>query len=361
MGSRTVHNQNVSQRIVFAARKTCPLDQADNVACYASPQSTLSRYVHGPETDKIQDQEKPSYLKFREHYIDTGLIMGEVGAVKQLFEKALEIIKSNPQATDLTVFAQIFGEQEYHREVLRDLYTTPLGRLFAQFRWFLGFEQPGLLETHPTHQRVQPIEGVPLEFGIGLDYEGMLAQSTLTVKVDSAWLRYNDTKHISDVKTKLQANGKPKAIQSDIMQSLPPFWSPNGAKEDGFPQDLDWGNVPLYTNLDTGIVPAAIRLDSSTERAKNVLQSGWTSMWYHPEARRLMDLYVNEPYKAFAVLKHGSEEMAWWSRYEQKWATARRQGQPDKDWVPWKDMCEGFDEELFKDGKGLWKPPRNDY
>ncbi|KAH8809200.1 hypothetical protein F5884DRAFT_396763 [Xylogone sp. PMI_703] len=360
LGGRAMRNEHVSQTIIFSAQKTCPVGKADDIACYASPHSTLPRYAYGPETDKQNLKENPSYLKFRERYIDSGLIVGEVGSIRKLFEKAQAVIQANPQSTDLIAFAKIFGEQEYHREVIRDLYSTPIGRLMSSLRWFLGFEQVGLLENHPAHRQTQPAEGVQLEFGIGLDYEGMLSQSTLSAEIDSEWLRYNDTKAISETMKKLKTAGHPKAVAGDILRSLPPFWSPNGA-EDGFPQDEDWSNLPLYTNLNTGNIPVAMRMDSSSDRTKALWQSGWAKMWYHSEARKLQDLYVNEPFKSFAVLRGGGMEMAWWPRYEQKWETARRPGNPDHDWVRWKELCDGFEAELFQDGQGAWEPPRKDY
>ena len=176
---------------------------------------------------------------------------------------------------------------------------------------------------------------------------------------DSEWIRHNDSTFITDA-SRSQGIFPPRIsrVPEDITRSLPPFWSANGAK-DGLPQNLDWGNVPLHTNLWTGNVPAIIHHNAHIHNMDSLKERHWSRTWFQPHARALMDLHTTEPYKPVAVLKDASQEVAYWSPFMSKWET--RTSDPDEEWIWWEQHCRGNEEEIFRDGKGNWSSPRTDY
>lgn len=356
LGTQAVQHNNVTQRVVFAAQKFCAAP-SDDIACLVAPPSTLPRYVYGKGTDGRDP------LKARERYLDTALIMGEVKDLKPIFAKALKIMTEDAElrgSSDDRAFARILAEQEYQREALRRLYQSSSGRVWSNIKWFFGFEQRGVLDAYFAERTPETAQAdSKLELGIGLDYEGLLMQSTVTAEIGSEWVRHNDSKKISTVRKNLKIDASQKiTLPEDISRSIAPFWSPNGAA-DGFPRNQDWENVPLYTNLWTGNVPATIRAEASSEHTTAIRGTRWPNMWFQPQGRKMLDMYVNEPYKAFAVIKNGTHETAWWAMYEQKWAIKRQH--KDAHWMNWGDICGDLHEEVFRDGKGPWNPPRGDY
>jgi hypothetical protein len=369
LGSTAMVVEGISQKVVFGARKNCQPNQPDDVDCYAVPPSMLPEGVYGPDTDKaVADERQGSQSKFRERYLDTGFKIGEMAAMKKLYGKA-----AHEMGSEETMFPRIFGEQEYQREVIRERYRSTASRYWYNFLWFFGVQPRGILDPHPTHKKMDPAPGCPFEYGIGLDYEGLLGSSTAFAEKETEFIRYNDTKSIGEAtRTLKMLKQKVWAIPEDITRSPAPFWSPNGRKEAGFPEDLDWDNIPLYTNMWTGVVPASVHHDprANEDRDKALKKAAWDKAWYSKtkSLRALMDLHINEPYKAFVTLKEevnllggGGGEVAWWPMHEQKWATRTDIPGEGNEFVGWEETCEGFEGELFNDGKGVWKPPRLDY
>jgi hypothetical protein len=357
IGKDAAEKEGISQKVIFSAHKTCPAGP-DDVSCYAVPESPLAKHVYGPNTDRTQKNEDPEYLNFRERYLNTGLIMGEVGALKKLYAHALEVLESHNQTgTVQSTFSQIFGEQEYQREIIRER-NRPGATI--NFKKLFGFEAPGILDLHPpSTQQMSTTNGTSLEYGIGLDYESLLSQSTISVGRDSQWLVHSDTSQTSKAGKDLKVTGTPKtALPGDILRTPSPFWSRSGAV-DGFPR-VGWEGVPLYTNLWTGNIPATLHRSEESEQAKAFWASGWTGLWYHKYARHMMNAYGMEPYHAFAVTREkGQAEVAWWPRYEQKWQI--KSDSRVKEFVEWSDLCQGFEGEIFEDGRGAWGPSRGDF
>ena len=84
-------------------------------------------------------------------------------------------------------------------------------------------------------------------------------------------------------------------------------------------------------------------------------------MWFQPYARTMMDEHVNEPYRSFAILQNAEKEVAWWPLHQYKWRLRDHTNMKTKEWLPWKELCDGFEEEVFGDDKGPWKAPRLEF
>lgn len=176
----------LGQKIIFAASKVCAREAGDP-ACYTVPQSPLSKKVYRSNTDKILQKEEVPHLVVRERFLSTAFVMGELRAVKRLYEKAMELLQADKaKATELDVLSRIFGEQEYYREVLREKNRGKWEKLRHALGRSFGFSPDNALDPHPTHRKIDLVGGdvAKFEFGIGLDYEGLLGSETISPKND---------------------------------------------------------------------------------------------------------------------------------------------------------------------------------
>lgn len=342
MGQAAMDTSHIRQKIVFGAQKTCSKDK-DDPACYAVPESTISDPSQGGK------------------FLDAGFVMGELGAIRELYERAqwhMDFVKD--RATTQDMFSRLFGEQEYQRELTKQRYSGP--GLFNRLLEAFGLKNnKGLLAAHPTHRRLPPVQAGEAEFGIGLDYESLLTSST-TGKSDSNWLVRNNSTEIARIAREAKiSSSKSYPLPADIQRSLEPFWSRN--PNDILPQTKGWQDTPLFTNLNTGAIPASIQHLSprADVELQNIRQAGWKKMWFQPYSRTLLDEHVNEPYRSVAVLQDAYSETAWWPLHQQKWKLRDHTNRASREWMSWKDVCNGFEEEVFADGKGIWRVPRTEY
>ncbi|KAF2083980.1 hypothetical protein K490DRAFT_50295 [Saccharata proteae CBS 121410] len=316
--------EGIKQTILFSAQKRCwPWSDADT-PCFAVPQSSLPEDVYGPETDTDIGNRKNPYIKFRQRFLCSGDAMGPVRDMRALFERAKVLMEHDSNfGSDQKIFSQILGEQSFQREV-------------------------SIIDSHPPNRLMKHYSGTPLEFSLGLDYASLIGHPTVFAEEDSAWLHYNDTMDLEDAVKALEV-GSPKVndLPSDIESSRPPFQMIKG---EGLPTELGWKDVPLYTNLWTGVVPGIIHHNAHRDGLKSLRQTWWNETWMFPYARQLLQAQVQEPVSPVAVL--GNE--TWWSPIEQRGGAKTDKG----DWLAWGDVCEGMEDELFRDDQGPWVDPR---
>ncbi len=387
LGSKAVEKEAIEQKVIFSAQKKCFPRDEDDPACFAAPESTLPRDVYGPETDKAVSNEENPYIKFRPRFLNAGIVMGELGAVRKLFARAQERLEQEQLegrrggSSDQTTFSQIWGEQEFSREVLRERYLSTSQRIGRKIKAVFGMKAPSIISPHPTH-KLMPSSATAgagaasFEFGIGLDYESLLGHPTVFAEYDSEWLTYSDAASISKATQTLGITPqRVSSLPDDIARSLPPFWTQNPQEVSSFlpPITTPWSNTTsLLTNLWTATVPALIHHNAHMNDFKTQRTAAWPRIWFQAHARALLDANVLEPYRPFAVtrstgMKGGSRETAWWGRENRKWDTHVAGVEKEKEWVGWEALCGGksglvgAEEEVFRDGKGAWRPPRWDY
>lgn len=343
MGQKTMDAGGIKHRIVFGAQSECT-GRKEDPACWVVPESTLANNVYGSG-------------KGGERFLNSGFIMGELGALQKLFKKAKHLIdEDRERATVQDVMTKIFGDQELHREALhRHFRGASLFNRFFRFIRLYGEEPaPAVNEA---------------EFNIGLDYSSLLSSKSQDSSATHAFLIRNDTTALTSITQKAGAktsSGTYK-LPNDIQRSLDPYWvrNPNPI----LPKDQSWLDSSLYTNLFTGAIPATIhqtsvRIDPEPNPS-NPRVAGWGKMWFQPYLRPLLDEHVNEPYRSIATLS--SEERGdteYWPLHMVKWRLRNHEGaKKDKEWIAWEAVCkdDGIEEEVFRDGKGYWKPPRMEY
>ncbi|RDW87232.1 hypothetical protein BP5796_02926 [Coleophoma crateriformis] len=363
LGATVVVERGIQQKIIFSAQKSCLPWEAHDPPCYAVPESSLPRKVYGPQTDTNVGNEKNPDEKFRPRYLNSGMVMGDLKSMKRLFSQALNETNEDPNfGSDQRVFAKIFGQQELQREVIRTQHLTEFQRRWAQLCRYFGYAEPSVLDLHPDQIRTDPAGGAALEFGIGLDYEGLLGHPTSSAEYDSAWVKFSEPETIRDASNKLGVvPRRVVSIPNDIAYSLEPFWSRNPALSNLPSGSLsNWRQVSLYTNMWSGSVPATILHNAHVDGVREARDAIWNQLWYQPHMRTMLDAYINEPYREVAVMTDGETETAYWPLTDVKWyiMTSDR----DHEFAGWNELCHDDQaEQIFRDGKGRWEPPRRNY
>lgn len=278
--------------------------------------------------------------------------MGDVPAVRRLYDTLNNALKvEGSTASEQEILSKIFGEQEYNRGVLKRTYATP-----SRWRKLLsalgGGDGKEIVDSHPTHKKVDVAGGTRLlDYGIGLDYEGMLG-SARTWEGMMGFVVHNSSKEHS----------LPEDLEK---RSLKPWWSRNPSL-DGFPSNLGWKDVSLLTNLWRGVIPGAVYIpDAKGEEQAKVAKELWKGLWFQKFARKKMDDYMSQPDRPFTRMRGNGEETAWWGlkrdKFKLKWAKEWPIDVERIEWVEWKDVCGGYEAEVFADGEGAWEPRTVDF
>lgn len=152
MGDEAAKAEDISQKVIFSSQKRCWPKEADSPSCYAVPESSLRPDVYGPDTDNDVDDEKNPYLRYRQRFLNLGMAMGPVGALRAIFQRALEKTKEKGVGfgSDQGIFAEIFGEQEFQRHCIAKRYrrASRLNRVFDMWNKEFDVTDPRTAGTH---------------------------------------------------------------------------------------------------------------------------------------------------------------------------------------------------------------------
>ena len=351
-GDKAVEQEHIAQKILFASQKRCWLGDVDHVSCTAVPESQLAKDIYGSDTDVPSKDEKNPYLRIRQRYLNAEFVMGTAKEMRRLFERAQEKVDADPgqYGADQSVFATIWGEQEQHRLTLNDQFaSTSIDKATALKR--------NLFSTEETNH----------EFGIGLDYESALSMPTVFSGYDSQWIIFSNDTTIKRANREYNIT-KPRAkeLEPDIAADKLPFYMLATAAPHTEPKlwlhgssSTKWEDVPLYTNLWTGITPAIIHHNAHRDNLKSLREMTWDRMWFQPFARSLLDAKMMQPDGPLAVDKAGK---GWFSPVtdatmkENGYGAQTDDGNGLRGWQKWDELCTAEDqEEIFRDGKGVWE------
>ena len=347
-----------TQNVIFAADKICWPNSADDPACAAVPYSTLPKNTYGAETDK-----DPEAFNNRPRFLNSGTIIGPVTDIRKMYERALEKVHDNRGTIgDQFVFAEIFGEQEYRREVLRQGSQRAGGRWLDWISNALGTtESP--LSSNRTINNMTIMPGHNYEFGIGLDYESRIFQTMTHSTSDIEFISYNDTSSLSRIHEKIPSvHPLPSWLPIDIQQARPPFAysSPgnrSGDLKDGilipYSKALDsisnepaWSEVSLAMNVYAGSTPALLHFNGD----KSPLTSWWSQMWFSSDARALLRRFIRSTQTKEAAFAAATGGHTWWDKRGGRGGVWTDQNT----WMEWGQVCKKVEDEVFADGKGRW-------
>lgn len=361
LGRAVVERNNITQKIVIGCQKRCWPWTFNDPPCYASPTSTLPNDIYGPETDTMIENGLSEFQKYRQRFLNSGVMMGTVGAMRKLFNQAMKYLEEEPNiGSDQYIFSHIFGDQMIYRETLLN---NPR-KTIAKYKSWNGADspEPELIRKHleEVRNKAEAREDKNFEFGIGIDHESMLGLNTVFAEDDTEWLLYNDTYqlHLAQEERNIDTSKRrANHLNEDIAKSLPPFWT--FTSEPYLPNRwTPWTDVPLFTNVYTGITPAVIHHNAHREGRKALRETWWNKTWYAPHLRTMYDISMYAPTLPVAR----SAGRLWWP-YE-TWKGGGRNGiamlgTVGDDWIGVDNICKEFSEELWRDDKGEWAVPES--
>ncbi|MCJ1371421.1 hypothetical protein MMC20_002636 [Loxospora ochrophaea] len=346
--------QKFSQRVLFGADKLCWPNGAEDPACAAIPTSNLPENIYGEETDK-----DPEGYKNRPRFLNSGALIGPVAEVRAIYEYALQKVEEGRgQIGDQFVFAEIFGEQEYQREAYHKSYATA-SKLFKRLSSFLEANVTSHSTTSINNMTVVP--GRHYEFGIGLDYGSNLFQTMTHSAADISFIVHNKSLTTA-TNDRLPSN---LSFAPDIQSSRPPFLTDNpvsllatstlipfSPNLDPFPHNLTWHSIPLATNHLVPTIPTLLHINGD----KSLLKTWWQKMWFQPYSRALLRQHMRTPQEPVYGVRDRWGYEIWWDMRGGKGGAWTDNGV----WMPWKEVCEGCEEGVFMDGKGVWGKEEGD-
>jgi len=273
---RAFDREDIHANIVFGAGKRCSPNQIHTLACYPIPESPLPMGLHGGNTDTLMGRNQ--YSSFRTRYLNSGYMMGPIGAMRPLLERAKVKLDECANRTgasfdngsgdsdycyhgsDQSIFVEMHGEQEFHREVMRRHHRSGMDDYLDRV-----ISNRAGSRTPPSHIQNAPIEDFlnpafthqaasdtylpdkPFEFGITLDYWSLLGHQTSNAEYDTRYIR-----HDAALEPQVGDQGMFDCPAKAQMPDDLPIEAPGLFLEDA--QKNSWRSIPLYTEICVGTV-----------------------------------------------------------------------------------------------------------
>lgn len=236
-------------------------------------------------------------------------------------------------------------------------------------RDFLGlWSKKDSLHSHFNEKHIEEVrnkarlqEDHIFEFGIGIDYGSEIVLNTVFAEDDTAWLEFNDKNEIFKTHEEHAVPGHHRIadLSSDVKNSLPPFWT---FSQENVSRWTSWEEVPLFTNVYTGLQPAVIHHNAHRNGLKSLRETWWPLIWFHKHTRTLLDAHIYAPVIPVANSGYNNDSRRDYWSYE-IWKGGARNGpakleEPGEGWIRLDHICRPFHEELFRDGLGEWELPQ---
>ena len=313
IGAEVMQEEGIDQSVVFSASSTC-----------GAAEERCSQVLESPLVHKSSRTTAPRYL-------GQGVVVGPMKGVYQMYRRAVAIIERSDDLhlSELEVFSEIFSSQEHHRGLLQSsTISRPQG-----FRDFSSNDTHGPLGVDNT-TRPHKMNHAN-DFGIGLDYAGLLAFDTGSMSESYTWAKH-------------------ATVPQDVLTSMPPFWTTTGQ---GLSAEKTWSDLVLFTNTRTHAIPAAVHHQDNVTNNHYARQKLWQQFWLSQHSRKLFDAYTTVPAMPIAaVINHEQAEQVSWSttvgeKAGVKWSNGT--------WLGWNDLCKGeqLANEIFGDNLGEWTSP----
>lgn len=305
--------------------------------CYAVPESSLPRDIYGSETDTDVDNEENPYVKYRQRFLNSGVAMGTVGAMRRMFDQALAQAPQDANfGSDQYIFSHIFGDQELYREILRR---------DAGLRPREGWNEDHIEEVR-SKAAARP-DG-SFEFGIGIDYGSEIGLNTVFAEDDTEWITFSDGGQLHEAQISRgigEESRRLKTIPADINTTLAPFHSL--ADSQNLPSN--WQEVALFTDVWTGISPVVIHHNAHRNGMKILRETWWPKIWFQKHLRTLLDATSGGPLGYVAV--SSVDGRGYWA--EKVWGGGDEKSHLAKaassgEWLAYDDICAEYGEELFR-------------
>ncbi|GAB7354567.1 hypothetical protein MBLNU459_g5019t2 [Dothideomycetes sp. NU459] len=341
IGEEVAQKHDISQKIVFSGQKQCWPWKETDPACYAVPDSTLPTDIYGPETDLYREHDKNPYEHIRQRFLNSGVAIGQVKAMRALFKEAKIRVERDPNfGSDQFIISEIQGEQEVYREVLRRQSAPWSQRLSASYS---GAVEPSIFKESDIKSITRRMLNTTFEYGIGIDYESSISLATVWADNDTEWITSSNETQKQEVNRAFGLSddqSRIKRLPWDIVSTNPP------------PQS-SWEDVPLMTDILTGFAPAIIHHNAWQDGMKSRRYTWWDRIWFQKRARVLYSAHMTAPPAPIAFAGPPGGERVWWSAEDRKGGASDAGGS----WFRFKDLCNGTEDGIFRDSRGPWITP----
>nr|POE77348.1 hypothetical protein CFP56_08995 [Quercus suber] len=339
----TADIHDIRQEVIFGCQKRCWPWTARNPPCYAVPKSDLPEDIFGPRTDTLVNSKENPYIKYRPRYLNSGVGMGSVRAMRKLFHQAFKQAKYERNfGSDQYILSHIFGDQELWREALRRDARNVSSHYHGEHDHF------NAKHIASVRKKATSRPDKNFEFGLGVDYGSEIALNTVFAEDDTDWLVFNNNHQLQSVqKARKIPSERQRAneLGPDIAAGLPPFAAlPAAAAPDDEPA---WQDVALFTDVWTGITPAVIHHNAHRDGLKSLRETWWPLIWFQTRARALLDAYGTAPATPMAISGYDEATRREWWPYETRKGGAR-DGLGDA-WIGFDETCQEYQAELFRD------------
>ncbi|KAI5467924.1 hypothetical protein BGZ63DRAFT_459830 [Mariannaea sp. PMI_226] len=315
------------QNIVVSTAKDCFPDSnsGSNPHYEHWPESPMPKDLYGRGTDQVawSFDSARKYRKVRPRCVNTGMIMGTMGALRDALRRCKEKVDAVAVGgrqlwSDQALLAEVMGEQEMWRAWVKHLESS----------WDGGVSKTKDSSLKRDMRKIAhaAIEGRRFEFGIGLDYNFTTMPPTCSAEEDGAFVRIND-------KAAVAAESSKAGVPGDVRLLGIPHELETSTDQDPLLSNIEWGDVPLYSDFFFGNTPVAIHHNAYVGGLKPWrLKNWWDKMWYYPQLRDLVTERLQEEERddtkpvSLATIppeKAGGEDVVYWAPREDKSRTAR--------------------------------------
>ncbi|KAL2753555.1 hypothetical protein ACRALDRAFT_1077450 [Sodiomyces alcalophilus JCM 7366] len=344
--------ERISTKVVFSASKRCGPNDTRSYACYPVPESPLPPDIYGDITD-VMDVKPEPHAGLRQRHLVSGFIMGPFRDMRTIFTRANERMHAClatdmkeqkfvrawcHKGSDQFYFNEMYGEQEYHREVMRRHHHTFLDTVLEFFapgragapRKPIKIERklvddplnPSFPHQPMPDPHYNPAQ--PYEFGIMVDHFSQMSHQTSNALHDSAYIVHS--KPLAPQLENQTHGFKPVCTPKAPMPTdLPAVSALDLLPEHDRPR---WEDLPLYSEVCAGVVPV---IAHHNWYKKWPIEKLWADNWWTGRARTLFE----------ARRDMGDRKLV---------------GGADTDTglsFGWEDLCPPeWDEEIFMDGGG---------
>ncbi|KAI6782805.1 uncharacterized protein J7T54_000948 [Emericellopsis cladophorae] len=303
---KAYEKEGIRSQIVFGAGKRCAPNILHSVACYPTPESPLPMDLRGAATDTVLGYSP--WSNYRTRYLNSGYIIGPVRELRPLLERAAEKLAACANQGDLpidngygshecfrgsdqSIFIEIFGEQEFHRETMRRHHRNKMDDWLDAIVANRPASKPPAthIQGAPINDMLNPefdhelrsaqwVPDKPWEFGIALDYWSTLGHQTSNAAHDYRYLRHDQPieEQIGN-KGWFDCPGKGSDL-ADLPEGKIPILAGQ--------EPSSWKALPLYTEICLGVVPVMIHHNSVN---KGHREKEWDQVWWHGRARELLE------------------------------------------------------------------------
>lgn len=349
------------QSIIITTAKDChPSWDSGSEPNYAHwPESPLPDDFYGDDTDHVYFFADPArkYRKVRPRCVNSGLIMGTMGSLRQALKRCKEKVDETAMRgrqlwSDQALIGEVIGDQMLWREWMRSIAKTWNGTAAAAHLHDLAPETRAIAQAAVR-------EGKQFEFGIGLDYNFTTIPPTCSAEEDGNFVVLGDEKALERESAKA---GVPDGVR---VRGIPPELKGSEGPIPG----KQWDEVPLYTDFYFGLSPVGIHHNAYIDGLKPWrLEHWWNLTWFYPHLRDLVvknlkpvDVTGEEKQAPLARLpppRQDGKEIVYYAPRVDAEEKKVRIFEPSRELKPidWDGVCQKgsqpWHEKIFGDGKG---------